>query len=114
MGKGLIDPMTGDRVLFEKRYIGDEYDAPAVEFGKAGVFIPGGILTNLSTGKGRTREDSAVSHANRVSHTRNRGASARDGRLHRIKHGGRSHSGTSIGKMFSETGHGVGRRLIEI
>lgn len=114
MGKGLIDPITGDRVVFEKSYIGDEYDEPRVTFGKAGVFIPGGVMTNVSFGTGRTREDRAVSHANKVKHVRNRGASARDGRLHRIKHGGRSHSGTSIGKIFTETGHGVGRRLIEI
>src|SRR4051794_35251318 len=77
VGKGLINPLTGDRVVFEKSYIGDEYDEPRITFGKAGVFIPGGVMTNVSFGTGRTREDRAVSHANKVKHVRNRGASAR-------------------------------------
>lgn len=112
MGKGLIDPFTGESVVFEKHYIDDDYDRePVVK----GVFIPGGIMTNVSTGSGRTREGQGVSHANKLTHVHNGNVRhGKRGALLVIRHGRRGVSGTSIGKMFSETGQGVGRKLLEI
>jgi len=115
-GAGLASSAAGAQLGVNRNQRKGYYKPQKVTTSKrAGVFIPGGVITNVSTGQGHTWERSGTSHANDPTIVRRRKRHTHpDDKLFQLKRGRRSVSGTSVGKMYSETGHGVGRRLVEV
>jgi hypothetical protein len=107
--KGLIDPLTGEGVVFEKSYLEDFVDSePRGALVSKATGMAHLTRTSVSTGRGRTWERPGTSHENRLSHTRHRAKQNPRGKLLHIK---KSLGPQSYGQALAMSGT-PGRRIV--
>lgn len=135
MKKGLVNPLTGDSVVFTKRYLEDDLDEKprgvlvakrqdesALEHHGSrrmrklpvvNVRVSGLPVQSAQFSAGHTWERPGTSHANKFTHVHTKVKAPRTGKLFQLKHGRRSVSGSMVGKSagFAQSGSS-GRRIV--